>query len=88
MTVGIEKTLATIADLQALAVAGITLAKRGPWGLGSLAAIVGILSDVRALAADAVLVLPELTDLDAVETGKIGSATFVLVKAILAAVVA
>ncbi len=88
MTVGIEKTLATLADLQELAVDGITLAKKGPWGLGSLTRVLEILGDVRSLAADAVQVMPELADLDATETGKIGAAAVTLVKAVMAAVVA
>ncbi len=88
MAVGIEKTLATLTDLKALAVDGIELAKKGPWGLGSLSRVLTLLGDIRALAADAVQVLPELSDLDAEETGKVGSAAFVLVKAILTAVVA
>ena len=88
MTVGIDKTLETIADLEKLAVDGLDLAKHGPWGLSSLTHLLAILGDLRELAADAVLVLPELADLDSVETGKIGAAAFTLVKTVMAAVVA
>lgn len=88
MPVGIEKTLATIAGLQELATDGIRLVKKGAWGLGSLGSLLEILSDVRVLSVDAVHVLPELADLDAAETGKIGTAAFNLVKAVVAAVVA
>ncbi len=88
MTVGIDKTLETIADLQKLVVDGLDLVKRGSIGLGSLTRLLGILGDLKELAADAVLVLPELADLDAVETGKIGTAAFTLVKTALSAIAA
>jgi hypothetical protein len=66
MSLGIENTLATFADLQSLAVDGIRLAKRGPWGFGTLARVVGIINDVKNLVADATAALPELSDLEAV----------------------
>jgi hypothetical protein len=86
--VGIDKTLKTVADLQKLAVDGISLVKAGPIGFGSLARLFGILSDIKDVANDAQGALPELKDVDAVEAGQLAAAAYVLVKAVMVAVAA
>ena len=82
-----DKILATLTDLQALAVDGITLAKK-PSGVGTILRILGILGDVQALAKDAPEALPALENIDAAEAAAIGGAAFTLVKAVLAALAA
>jgi hypothetical protein len=88
---GIVETLETIGDLKNLSVDGIALVKsalRGPLGIGGIfTGVLKVVADVKELA-DAPLALPELKDLDATEAGQIGAASYVCVKAIIAALVA
>lgn len=87
MKVGIENTLETIQDLENVVVDGIRFAKASI-GLGKITAAVKVVQDVTDLLAEAPLVLPELKDLDGEESGKIGAASYTLVKTVLAALVA
>ncbi len=92
MSLGITSVLKTIADLQDLAIHGIDLAKAasgGPFALGAiLAGVVKLAGDVKDLVADAPMALPEMADLDSAEVGKLGSASYDCVKAVLAALAA
>ncbi len=87
MTVGIDKTLETLDDVGELVADAITLVKRCI-GLGSLPRLLEILRDVQELAQDAPSALPELTDVDPVEAGKIATAAYIQVKKIVAAIAA
>lgn len=85
--VGIEKTLATIGDLQKLAVDGIKLAKSGPFGLGLFTGVLKVVGDIKDLVTDAPFALPELKDLDGAESAQLGAAAYGLVTAVIGAVV-
>lgn len=92
MAVGIEKSLEVFADLQLLAVSGVELAKefRHGVGLGALLGSLGKLKDlaksVEELLKDVPAALPELLDLDAAESAKVGAAAYELVKKVVDAV--
>ncbi len=90
MALGVEETLATIAEIQSTAVDAIKLAKDASagglhWG-EVLGDVIRIAVDAKALATDAPLALPELKDLQADEVAKIGAAAYTCVMAVLAAV--
>ncbi len=84
---GIENSKRVIAELGEIAVTVIGIAKRGI-GLGSLRQLLAVLEDVKELASAAPKALPELTDVDAKEAGELATASYVLVKSIVAAVTA
>lgn len=92
MSLPVTKTLETIADVQAVVVDGIALAKaagKGALGIPALlSAVLKVAADVKEVVADAPAALPELKDLDASETGKVAEATYALVKAVVAALAA
>lgn len=87
MAIGIDKTLETLEDVGELVVDVLELAKRGV-GLGSLARLLEILRDVQAVGTDAPAALPELTDIDPVEAGRLATAAYVQVKRIVLAIAA
>lgn len=85
---GIVKTLETVADVKAMAIDAIRLAKAAQRGgvLSWPAIFNGVLkigSDVKELVGDAPLALPELKDVDATEAGTIATAAYDLVKAVV-----
>ncbi len=87
--IGIAKTLETVADLKAMTVDAIRLAKAAQKGgvLSWPAIFNGVLKvggDVKELVGDAPLALPELKDVDAAEAGQIATAAYDLVKTIVA----
>lgn len=83
---GIENTLETIEDLEHVVVHGVEAFKAGVTSpVTALTALTKMITDGIDLAAEAELVLPELCDLDQEEAGKVGEASYVLVKNVLAA---
>ena len=84
MTIGIPKTLETMKTVQDLAVRLIQVAK-APTILAFFAQAPAIFADVRIIADDAPLVVPELQDLDAQEVGQLGTAAYQLVTAVVQA---
>jgi len=80
--VGISKTLEVFEDLGVLAVAGISLAKSGV-SLSSLGKLLDVARAAAELVQDVKGALPELADLDADESAKIGQAAYGLVKKIV-----
>jgi hypothetical protein len=89
---GIVSTLKTIAAIQSISIDAIKTAKDATGGPFKIVKLLGdvarIGDDVKELVADAPAALPELKDIDASEAGQIAEASFGLVKAILAALVA
>lgn len=81
----VAKTLETIDDVGELVVDVIAIVRRGV-GLGSVARLLEVVSDLTELADDAPKALPELVDLDAAEAGQIAAASYALIKKILASV--
>jgi hypothetical protein len=84
-TVGIDNTLKVLADLQIVSCDLIKVLKKGV-GLGSLKVLLGMLDEIKSIAVNAPKALPELNDIDKDEAGRIASASYVLVRAIIAAV--
>ena len=82
---GIDKTLEVFDDLGNLAAAGVRIAKSG-LGIASFGQILKVLENVKELLQDAPLALPELMDLDAVESAKLGQAAYGMVKKVMEAV--
>lgn len=85
MSLGIEHSKKVLADLGAIAVAGIEIAKKGG-GLGALKQIFVLIEDVKGLISEAPLALPELKDVDSVEAGQLATAAYDLVKSVISAV--
>mgnify|MGYP001591939965 CR=1 FL=1 len=93
MSAGVVKAIECISDLKDLAVDGIALAKaatRGALGWGAVfAGVVKVGADIKELAADAPSALPELADgISEAEAAQLGAASYVCVKAIVAALAA
>ena len=85
---GIQKTIEVFDDLGGLAVSGLSIAMEFKHGvgigaiLGSVSKILVLAKSVEELIKDLPGALPELLDLDADESKKIGEAAFLLVKKI------
>lgn len=82
---GIQRTLEVFEDLGGIAVIGISLAKGGI-SLGSLGKILDLVKEAKELISDVPAALPELMDLDGMESAKIGQAAYGLVKRIVDAI--
>lgn len=79
---GIEHTLASLADIEKLAIEGIKLAKNGV-GIGSIRDLLALGGDAKKLVTEAKESFPELKDLDAAEGLQLGQACLDLVKNII-----
>lgn len=92
VSLGIDKTLEVFDDLGVLAVKGVAIAKEFSHGvgIGAIMGSVGKLMDlskaVQELIKDVPAAAPELLDLTAEESAKIGQAAFVLVKKMIDAI--
>lgn len=84
---GIDHSKKVIAELGAVAVAVVGIAKRGV-GLGALRQLFVVLEDVKGLLVDAPKALPELADVDPAEAGELATACYVLVKSVVGAIAA
>ena len=93
MSAGVAKALECISDLRDVGVDAIKLAKdakRGALGWAALIADVArIAGDVKEIMADAPAALPELADgVSETEAAALGAASYLCVKAIVAALAA
>lgn len=92
MKLGIDKTLEVFSDLTVLAVSGVEIAKtfKGGVGVGSILGSIGKLvalgKSVEELIKDLPAAMPELLELDAAESSRIGQASYELVRKIMDAV--
>lgn len=92
MALGIDKTLEVFEDLGVLAVSGISVAKKFKDGvsfgkiISSMSELMAIGKSAQELLKDAPDALPELGDLDAGESARIGAAAYSLVRKVLDAV--
>lgn len=84
MQLGIDKTLSVVSELTTLAVDAIGLVKAGG-GLGTILKVLKIAGDVKDLLADVPEALPELKDIDQAEAGKLATASYGLVVAVITA---
>lgn len=82
---GIDKTLETLEDVGELVVDVVDLVKRGV-GIGSLGRLFEVVRVLTEVGRDAPMALPELTDVDSAEAGRIASAAYVQIKRIVVAV--
>lgn len=85
---GIEATLVTFKDLQALAIDAVGIVKAGGFKFSALPKLLDSLTKINALIKDVPQALPELKDLDASEGIQLATAAFDLVKNVIAAVAA
>ena len=86
MAFGIEHSKKVIADLQAVAITGVKIAKHGI-GLGALKQVLDLIGEAKDLIVEAQAALPEIKDLDAQEVGQLSAACYGLVKSVIDAVV-
>lgn len=86
MALGIEHSKKVIADLQAIAITGVKIAKHGI-GLGALKQVLDLIGEAKDLIVEAQAALPEVKDLDSVEVGQLSAACYDLVKGVIDAVV-
>lgn len=83
--VGIDKTLATVSDVRELLMDGVALVKAGNLGLGSAQKAIEIAQDLYKLAMDAQGAMPELKDLDVVESARLTAAVYSAVRDVMVA---
>lgn len=89
--VGITRTLEVMEELGTMAAIGVTLAKdfKGGTGLGAVLRnadkIMSLAAAMTELIADLPAALPELRDLDAQEAAQLSTATYAMVRKIIAA---
>lgn len=93
MSLPITQTLKTLADLQAVVVGAVKMAKDAKvGGFGSWATLLSdvmrVATDVKTIVTDAPGALPELKDVDGEEAGQIATAAYECVKAVIAAIAA
>ena len=85
MAVGIQKSLETLEDIGNLSVAAIAIVKAGGFRLSVLPKVLDAIYQVGELIKDAPAALPELSDIDALESAQLGAASFALVKKVVVA---
>ncbi len=89
MAVGIEKTLEVFDDISVVACEGIAIAKQLKGGftylkvLACMGKFMAVAKACQELVKDAPAALPELQDLDAAESAKIGAASYALVRKVM-----
>lgn len=84
MSATVTNTLAVISSVQDLSIRLISVAKSDSV-LSFFMAAPALFTDVRTLASDATLAVPELESLDANATAQLGAAAYSLVSAVIAA---
>lgn len=82
---GIDNLLESLDDLERAILGSLKLA-RGGLGLGSIPALLEAVRDLIDLAADLHKALPEVSDIDAAESGILSQRCYLLVKRIIAGV--
>jgi hypothetical protein len=87
MSTGILHTLKMMADIKALMLDVIQIAKSGV-GIGAIKQVLEILSSVKQIISEAPATLPELKDLDSSEAGRLAEASYEMIKDIIRAIVA
>ncbi len=83
---GIDKTIETFSDIGNIAEDLIVIVKAGGFKLILLPKVMSLMNSVGELIKDAPAALPELMDLDAAESAKIGAAAYDLVKKVMKAI--
>jgi hypothetical protein len=84
--IGIDHSKRVIADLQAIAITGVKIAKHGI-GFGALKQVLDLIGQAKDLIVEAQAALPEIKDLDSQEVGQLSSACYELVRGVIDAVV-
>ncbi len=85
--VGLDKTFLFLDALKVVACDAIKVAKHGI-GIGVVGTLWEMASEVKVMVSDAKEVLPELSDLDASESARLGAYAFAAIKEILVAIAA
>ena len=85
-SVGIDHTLSLITATKPLLVDGIGIVKSGSVGVSSVLKGVKVVSDLYAVGKELTQVMPELKDIDALESARIGGAVYSACREIITSV--